>query len=153
VCAVDAEDAHPLLHQSADRGRVLGQAGVGGDHDPHRAVCGRRPEQRLGIPGERLSSFLEVRAQEPLLRRGEPPERPERAAHHPQGCLHVRLGPSERGQAELGQRLLQWAEIVPPERQVVAQVDRPRAVGSGQRLQLGGRRRRPLHLSEQRVQR
>ena len=64
---------------------------------------------------------------------------------------HLQQALPERREPELGQPLLEAAEVVPPQREVVAEIHGACTVPVGQRLQLLHGRRRALHVGEERL--
>lgn len=123
VGAVHAGDVHTVARQPSDEVGPVGSFARQCDHDACGSGSRRGTEQAFGVAIQQVLSLAEadshvVRAL--LLAR----QTTEHAEHGLDGGQHVRLGSSQRRDAEHGEPALELADIVVAQLDVVHQVRR-----------------------------
>ncbi len=131
VRAIDAHAVHPGLDKLANGLVIRRCLGTHGYHDSNGAPGRRRPEERFGMFFKQLGSCRHADSRSPRAR--------NRCVRSKQLCQHmvyglnrvenVAFGAAERGEAQPRKLRLQFANIVPAERQVVSQVSGAGAIG------------------------
>lgn len=128
VGTVDPRELHTPLEQVTEKSLIRGPLPWDGDHDTGAAAFGRWPQQVFTVYLQLTMSTDTVQGMGfgRMLRIRRTGCRREHANDTLQGIADVAFGASKGGQPSIGQSLLQGAQILAAQGQVVQEVQSPR---------------------------